>query len=57
MLKKIAKFYNANQEFNKHCMLVLSNQYDGLVLVDDPDWFDANQMETKIQALVSELNA
>lgn len=57
MLKKIAKFYNANQEFNKHCMLVLSNQYDGLILVDDPDWFDANQMETKIQALVNELNA
>ena len=57
MLKKMVNFFNNNQEFNKHCMLVLSNQYDGLVLVDDPNWFDANQMQDKIQALVSELNA
>ena len=57
MLKKMVNFFNNNQEFNKHCMLVLSNQYDGLILVNDPDWFDANQMETKIQAFVNELNA
>ncbi|MBO6104202.1 hypothetical protein J6P04_04190 [bacterium] len=37
MLKKMVNFFNNNQEFNKHCMLVLSNQYDGLVLVDDPN--------------------
>ena len=57
ILKKIVKFFNNNQEFNKHCMLALSNQYDGLILVDDVNWFDANQMQDKIQALVNELNA
>ncbi|MBO7085092.1 hypothetical protein J6W20_04225 [bacterium] len=37
MLKKMVNFFNNNQEFNNHCMLVLSNQYDGLILVNDPD--------------------
>ena len=57
MLKKVVNFFNNNQAFKDHCTLILSNQYDGLILVDDPNWFDANQMENKIQAFVNELNA
>lgn len=57
IIKKVVNFFNNNQEFNQYCLLVLSNQYDGLILVNNPDWFIDNQMENKIQALVNELNA
>lgn len=57
IIKKVVNFFNNNQEFNQYCLLVLSNQYDGLILVNNPDWFTDNQMENKIQALVNELNA
>ena len=57
IVKKVVNFFNNNQEFNQHCLLVLSNQYDGLILVNNPDWFTNNQMENKIQALINELNA
>lgn len=37
MLKKVVNFFNNNQAFKDHCTLILSNQYDGLILVDDPN--------------------
>ncbi|MBQ3621442.1 hypothetical protein II941_01300 [bacterium] len=37
IIKKVVNFFNNNQEFNQYCLLVLSNQYDGLILVNNPD--------------------
>ena len=57
ILKKLVKFIKVNNDFNKHCTLVLSNEYDGLILIDDVEWFDNKFSETEIINLVNDLNS
>ncbi|MBR4486662.1 hypothetical protein IKS57_04925 [bacterium] len=37
ILKKLVRFSKQNEEFSKYCTLIISNQYDGLILVNDVD--------------------
>ena len=57
ILKKLVQFNKQNEDFIKHCTLIISNQYDGLVLVNDVDWFEQNNLANEIINLVSDLNS
>ena len=57
ILKKLVQFNKQNEDFIKHCTLIISNQYDGLVLVNDVDWFEQNNLPNEIINLVSDLNS
>ncbi|MBO6104199.1 hypothetical protein J6P04_04175 [bacterium] len=56
ILKTLSTFHQQNPEFVKHCLIITSNQYNGIILVDDPAWFDQNEMEDKVRALAHSLN-
>ena len=57
LLSKLVNFIKKNKDFNKYCTLVLSNKYDGLILINDIDWFDKTDLNNEIINLVNELNA
>ena len=57
ILKKLVQFMKLNDQFNQHCTLVLSNEYDGLILVDDVEWFDNKFNQNAIINLVNDLNS
>ena len=56
IIKTLSTFHQQNPDFVKHCLLITSNQYNGIILVDDPAWFDENQMEDKVRVLAHSLN-
>ena len=56
LLSKLVNFIKKNKDFNKYCTLVLSNKYDGLILINDVDWFDTTNLNDEIINLVNELN-
>ncbi|MBQ5544027.1 MAG: hypothetical protein IIT97_03780, partial [Mycoplasmataceae bacterium] len=57
LLSKLVNFIKKNKDFNKYCTLVLSNKYDGLILINDVDWFDKTNLNDEIINFVNELNA
>lgn len=56
ILKTLSTFHAQNPDFVKHCLIITSNQYNGIILVDDPAWFDQNEMEDKVRTLAHSLN-
>ena len=57
ILKKLVRFSKQNEEFSKYCTLIISNQYDGLILVNDVDWFEKSNLQNEIVNLVNDLNS
>ena len=54
-MKQIYSFVSQFPDFTSKCMIVLSNSGDGMVLVNDPEWFKSHVMEDKLPVLIKKL--
>ena len=54
-MKQIYSFVSQFPDFTNKCMIVLSNSGDGMVLVNDPEWFKSHVMEDKLPILIKKL--
>ena len=54
-MKHIYSFVSQFPDFTSKCMIVLSNSGDGMVLINDPEWFKSHVMEDKLPVLIKKL--
>ena len=54
-MKHIYSFVSQFPDFTNKCMIVLSNSGDGMVLINDPEWFKSHVMEDKLPVLIKKL--
>ena len=54
-MKHIYSFVSQFPDFTNKCMFVLSNSGDGMVLINDPEWFKSHVMEDKLPILIKKL--